>query len=143
MLIVKTGTLHISDGTRRGLRVGPGQPVPEGRLDAAEIEALLADGILAYDAPADAAQTETSLVSKGKWCKDPATLAGKTTAELRILVLELDPEVEVAGMSHDDLLALLTADFSLAFREDPAAPATDKVRPPDAKVARARSKAQG
>lgn len=143
MLIVKTGTLHISDGTRRGLRVGPGQPVPEGRLDAAEIERLLADGVLAYAAPAQEDEPGTALVSRGKWCKDPATLAGKTTPELRILALEIDPEVEVAEMSHDDLLALLTADFTLAFRDEPAAAATDKVRPPDAKVARARAKAQG
>ncbi len=142
MLIVKTGTLHISDGTRRGLRLGPGQPVPEGRLDAAEIERLLADGILAYPAPAEVLP-EAPLVSKGKWCKDPATLAGKTTAELRILTLEIDPEVEVAEMSHDDLLALLTADFALVFRTAQTEAATDKVRPPDAKVARARAKAQG
>jgi hypothetical protein len=82
--------------------------------------------------------------TKGKWCRDPASLAGLTVRELLAAVAEIDPEFSGAEeLGEAALVQLLTADFDPAFRLPAPAASADKVRPAAPALERARARAKG
>lgn len=108
--------------------IGQGEAIPEGMLSEAEIANLLATGYIepiGLIAPGVLEPT----VKRGKWSVDPAALVAKSLEDMLVMVLEIDPDYDVAALETVTAAATqLTADWNPAFREAVAL-SNDRTRP--------------
>ena len=144
VLVVLKGSVKLPRVKRgeAGLHIGKGKPLPEGYLSEAEEARLVKAGILGPDAPASV-QGSPLPPTRGRWCRDPASLAGLSIGELLTAVTEIDPEFSGAEeLGEAALVQLLTADFDPAFRLPSPAGSTDRNRTPEAALTRARARAR-
>jgi hypothetical protein len=143
MLIVKNGTLQIPRATRtsRPTHIRRGEPLPEGALPPAEVQRLFSQGFLVESVPAQPEPAGLPPVL-GKWCRDPASLAGRTLEQLRLMAAEIDPDCGCEILNEPALVQLLTADWDPAFAL-PHAASSDRSRPAAAKVAKAKRLSEG
>lgn len=125
----------------RGFRlIGPGETLPS-CFGPGDVEFLLAAGaIVAVEAPPE---PEAGLPGRvGRWRHDPAALAGRTPEQLRAMILDADPSVDVDDLSEASMVQLLTSEFepSVAPR---ASASSDRHRPADQALREARRRAAG
>jgi hypothetical protein len=108
--------------------IGQGEIVPEGMLSPDQIAGLLEQGVI----EPITTERETKMAEsarRGKWSIDPAALAGKTLEDLIVMVVEIDPDYAIEGISSvSEAVTQLTADWHPAFREE-LARSSDKSRP--------------
>lgn len=144
-LVVQKGSLQLPrDTTVRARRIGIGQVVPPQSLPPEEVERLLKAGVLAIRMEDVSHAPPTLPPTKGRWCRDPASLAGLSASELLTAVLEIDPEFSGGGeLGEAALVQLLTADFDPLFSLPPAAESSDRIRPSEPSLRRARERAKG
>lgn len=130
-------------GVRGTKMLRAGQPIPDS-VSSALLAELVAQGLVVEQKPE--LPVEPRVRHQGKWNMDPARLAGKSAEELRTLVCSIDPTIEPADLAahaEAEIVQMLTSEF------DPAAPApalsvsTDRTRPSDAALERARRRAKG
>ena len=144
-LIVLKGSVRLPrrPGVRSGVQIGKGQTLPAGHLSPEEVLRLQQAGIIGPKVE-PAAKVEGLPPTRGRWCRDPADLAGLSVLELLYAVLEIDPEFSGGEeLGEAALVQLLTADFDPAFRRPSPAPAIDRSRPAEPTLARARARAKG
>lgn len=142
-LIVKRGTVKVPN--RKGLHpelLKQGAVVPEGMFPAADVQRLIEAGVFGpKEAPA--ARAGARAKPRGKWCLDPAALAGKSMDELRIMVLEIDEDYALTEeMTETQLIQLLTSDWDLRAKPEVAV-AKDRTRPARPKILTAKQLAEG
>lgn len=141
-LIVKRGSVKVPN--RKGLHpelLRQGQVVPEGMFPMADVQRLIEQGVFG-EASAPAAPSAPAK-SLGKWRKDPATLAGKSLDELRIMVLEVDERYDLTeDLDEAALVRLLSKDWDPRVRQDTAV-AKDRTRPARPKIISAKTLAAG
>ena len=144
-LIVLKGSLKLprAQPSQVGKMVRRGEVVPPHSLPPEEVQRLLKAGIVG---PRVAPVVEKGGLppTRGKWCRDPASLAGLSVMQLLSIVTEIDPDF--AGgeeLGESALVQLLTADFDQAFRLPEPPAATDKLRPSAPALERARARAKG
>jgi hypothetical protein len=147
-LVVLKGSVKLPRMMRGelGQQIVKGQTLPSGYLSPEEVERLLKAGILgAVVEPVSAAAKLPP--TRGKWCRDPADLAGMSTLELLTAVAEIDPNCPVLHggeeLGEAALVQLLTADFEPVFRAPEPSTSVDRNRPPEGTLARARGRAKG
>lgn len=108
------------------------QIIPEGTISEDEIEALLADGRIVplRQGSAKAQQNAAARRQKGgKWAVDPATLKGKDSEELGMLILGIDPDFDLSKTKTEkEMVAQLTMDWDPTF-QDPIARGFDTNTP--------------
>ena len=144
-LIVLNGSLKLPrvKPSQVGTMVRRGEVVPPYSLPAEEIERLLKLGIVGPKAVPVVEKTGLP-PTRGKWCRDPASLAGLSVVQLLSIVTEIDPDFTGGEeLGEAALVQLLTADFDQAFRLPEPPASTDKVRPSAPALQRARARAKG
>jgi hypothetical protein len=142
-LIVKKGSVRLprTKPGRPGLALRVGQTVPADSLPAEDVERLLKAGILGVAVPPPE-PSDPLPPRKGKWSRDPASLAGLSVKELLAAVAEIDPEFSGADdLGESALVQLLTADFDPAFRVPESSESVDRNRPSEPVLKRARARA--
>lgn len=144
-LIVLKGSVRLPRAKpgQRSIAVSKGGTIPPRSLSSEDVERLLKAGIVGPRAE-PAVEKAGLPPTKGKWCRDPADLAGLSVRELLAAVLEIDPEFH-GGEEFGEaaLVQLLTADFDQVFRQPGPPASSDRVRPAAPALARARAKAEG
>jgi hypothetical protein len=117
--IVAKSTLKVPGSGLNAKFVQPGEVLPPEMLqDEAELERLVAQGLVAPETPSKAAAPQGLPPTRGKWQIDPASAAGKSADELCAMVLGIDPDfdiAELAEMSEAELVRLLTSDYTPIF----------------------------
>lgn len=109
--------------------IGQGELVPDGMLTQEEIEKLLETGVIeALPTGGPAGAAAPTYAARGKWSVDPSALVSKTLEDLCVMILEIDPNYDVAGLDSIQAATILTADWHPAFRET-LATSSDKSRP--------------
>jgi hypothetical protein len=135
---VARGALKLPGQSRKFVRKG--ERVPAGAIPAAEVEALLAAGVLVVDEETGAEVLGEPARSAGRWRHDPAHLAGRSAEELRVMILDEDPTFDLDGLGVPDMVLILTADYEPILAV-PKSESRDRHRPSDSalRVARARA----
>jgi len=146
--VVRKSSIQRPDAPRFGSVAArlilPGTVIEASDLPAPDVERLLAVGILEPVAPTRPAEPAPGSV--GKWIRDPASLAGRSLAELRAAAFEIDEAMDAEAtrsMSEAELVRLLSADFAPTRAPAAEQPASDRARPPQSRLDAARRKAQG
>lgn len=135
-IVVKKGSLQLPrNGALRSRRIGVGDVVPAGALAQAELDRLIHDGVLGAEPEATPKPRRGLPPTRGKWQHDPAALAGKSADQLRAMVLDCDPGIDVDDLSEASMVQLLTSDYHPAFAGETAI-SRDRHRP-DADTLRA------
>ena len=107
-----------------------GDLLPDSEFGEADIQSWLDEGRVepALVSPVQAAQ-EQAITVRGKFCADPGSLVGKSLAELRIMIGEIEPNMDLESITDERIaVSLLTSDYDPRFKQ-PIAPATDRSRP--------------
>ena len=107
-----------------------GDLLPDSEFGEADIQSWLDEGRVepALVSPVQAAQ-EQAITVRGKFCADPGSLVGKSLAELRIMIGEIEPNMDLESITDERIaVSLLTSDYDPRFKR-PIAPATDRSRP--------------
>lgn len=115
---VVSGALHLPrvPNTRGQKLIMQGEVVPSGVFSEEDIARWLKDGRIKQAAEAAPALERASNRHQGKWCVDPATLAGKNMEDLLLMVLEIDPEYDTEPLADEaSVVRLLTRDWDPLF----------------------------
>lgn len=109
--------------------IGQGELIPDGMLTSDAIADLLQHGLIEKVSVVQATTPGALPPRRGKWSVDPAVLVSKTLDELVIMVLEIDPDFDVAQITDAQFaVTQLTADWHPSFR-DTLTRSTDRSRP--------------
>lgn len=96
-------------------------------LPAAQLKAMIEDGRVGEvveEAPEE--ESQEPCATKGKWCHEPASLAGKSLEELLVMVIATDPDQATDELdSEAAAIALLTSQYDERFQE-PLASSEDR-----------------
>ena len=115
--------------TPSGDFIKQGDMIPDGLFSPDQIKALLSEGRIETMQPAEAKQAARMPKTRGKWGVDPTALVGKSLEDLLVMVLEIDPDFDVADLtSETEAVRQLTTDWDPAFREE-VTRSTDRSRP--------------
>jgi hypothetical protein len=137
---------------RGAIRVGrqsfvAGEAVSGDLLDRADILSMTAEGRIApiADVPVAEAIAAQPVEARGKWTVNPETLEGKRLVELRAMIREREPGMDVSSIKSKKIAKkLLTKDWRDEYETERDIPSLDKTEAAERGIIEeARRKAQG
>ena len=124
-----------------------GEAISGDLLDRADVLSMTEEGRIApiADVPVAEAIAAQPVEARGKWTVNPATLEDKRLVELRSMIKEREPGMDVSSIkSKKNAQKLLSKDWRAEFETERDIPSLDKTEAAErAIIEEARRKAQG
>lgn len=124
-----------------------GQGISSDLLDERDVRSLLEEGRIApiADVPVAEAVSQAPVEPRGRWCHDPETLKDLRLAELRTMIREIEPSLDVSSIRTKKVARqLLTQDWRDEYRQPAPVENLDKTEAaPRDIIADAKRKAGG